>query len=70
MGTTHRWWDYRQLVKQAQKVDLQILALKAKIKKLPMKEKITRGTELKELLDKERTLHDQESMHNKEMIEQ
>ena len=59
-----------QLVEQAWKADLKILALKAKNKKLPMKEKIARGTDLKELLDKARTLHDHEIMRNKETVEQ
>ena len=48
----------KQLAKQAWQADLKILALKAEIKKLPMKEKIARGTKLKELLNKARTLRD------------
>ena len=58
-----------QLTEQERQVDIQILALKSKIKKLPMKEKISMGTELKRLLDKARTLCDQEIMHNKETAE-
>ena len=59
-----------KLATQVWQVDLQILALKAEIKKIPMKEKIARGTELKKLLDKARTLCDQESMCNKKKTEQ
>ena len=47
-----------QLAEQVWQADLQILALKAKIKKLPMKEKIARGTKLKEILNKARTLRE------------
>ena len=43
--------------------------VKAEIKKLPTKEKIAKGTELKQLKDKARTLREQENMHNKEMTE-
>ena len=43
--------------------------VKEDIKKLPTKEKITKGVELKQLQDKARTLRDQENMHNKEMTE-
>ena len=35
-----------------------------------MREKIAKGIELKELLDKARTLRDQESICNKEIAEQ
>ena len=44
--------------------------MKAEIKKLPMKEKIARGTKLKHLLDEERALYIQESMRNRETTEQ
>ena len=59
-----------QLAKQARQADLQILEMKAEIKKLPTKEKIARGTKLKNLFDKVRVLHDQEKIHNKETTEQ
>ena len=70
-------WEYliddavaEKLFEQAGKVDLQMLALKDESKKLPMKENITWGTNLKELLDNAKMLHDQETMCNKEMTEQ
>ena len=43
--------------------------MKTKIKKLPTKEKIAKGVELKQLQDKARTLCDQENMCNKESTE-
>ena len=59
-----------KIKEDAWKDDLKISAVKEYMKTMPMKEKITRGTELKEILDKARTLHDQESMCNKEMAKQ
>ena len=43
--------------------------MKEKIKKFPTKEKIAKDAKLKQLLDKERTLRDQENMSNKETVE-
>ena len=43
--------------------------MKAEIKNLPTKEKLSKDTELKQLLNKARALHDQEIMHNKKMTE-
>ena len=48
----------KQLVEKAHQEDLHILTVKADIKKLPTKEKIAKGAELKQLLDKARALHD------------
>ena len=45
------------------------MVVKAKIKKLPIKEKIVKGAELKKLKDKERTLHKQENIRSKETTE-
>ena len=45
------------------------MAVRASIKKLPTKEKIAKGVELKKLQDKAITLHEQENMRNQEMIE-
>ena len=42
------------------------MAVKAEIKKLETKEKITKGAELKQLQDNERTLRKQENMCYKE----
>ena len=39
------------------------------IKKLPTKDKIPKGVELKQLQDKARTLHEQENMRNQETTE-
>ena len=58
-----------QLAEQVQQEDLQVLVVKEEINKFPTKEKISKGTELKQLQDKARTLHYQESMHNKETVE-
>ena len=59
-----------QLVEQVRQADLQILEMNTDIKKLPTKEKIAMGTELKEFLDKARTIHDLEIICNKEIAEQ
>ena len=58
-----------KLAEQARQVELHVLVVKTTIKKLPTKEKIAKGAELKKLQDKVRTLHEQETRHNQETAE-